>query len=532
MCGICGKIYFDPSRAVDPGLIRRMTDVLGHRGPDDSGIFTAGGAGLGHRRLSIIDLSAAGRQPMENEDGTLRIVFNGEIYNYRELRPGLEARGHRFVSQTDTEVVLHLFEELGAGCVEHLRGMFALAIWNSRTRELFLARDRAGKKPLSYAVVDGSLIFASELKSLILDPALRPEVDPVAVHEYLTYQYVPGPRTIYAGVCKLPPAHTLTMRDGRVTISRYWRLSYQNQLRLPRTEDYCERLREVFTEAVKIRLRSDVPLGAFLSGGVDSSATVAVMAGLLDRPVKTFSIGFDEKDFNELEYAGDVARRFGNCCRHERTRLAGRQEFDPQAVLTRRRCAKGWRPAARFNLQQAMRPLGLWADEQLQQQEPGVGALQRADGDLPVFAFQPAQLGRDGEDVLVLGAWVIAQAQGEVGNPGVFQRAQLALEGRPDAAGVFDVQDGALAGRSEQVEKVLIPVVANAQSRNANVRVGRRSGGQQAGIRVAIGVPIGEEEQMIDLPVRIDAPNLVEAGRQTLVDLCSPAGLQPLQHGA
>ncbi len=310
MCGICGKIYFDPSRAVDPGLIRRMTDVLGHRGPDDSGIFTAGGAGLGHRRLSIIDLSAAGRQPMENEDGTLRIVFNGEIYNYRELRPGLEARGHRFVSQTDTEVVLHLFEELGAGCVEHLRGMFALAIWNSRTRELFLARDRAGKKPLSYAVVDGSLIFASELKSLILDPALRPEVDPVAVHEYLTYQYVPGPRTIYAGVCKLPPAHTLTMRDGRVTISRYWRLSYQNQLRLPRTEDYCERLREVFTEAVKIRLRSDVPLGAFLSGGVDSSATVAVMAGLLDRPVKTFSIGFDEKDFNELEYAGDVARRF------------------------------------------------------------------------------------------------------------------------------------------------------------------------------------------------------------------------------
>jgi len=311
MCGICGKIYFDSARTVDPGLIREMTDVLRHRGPDDSAVFTAGNVGLGHRRLSIIDLTAAGRQPMENEDGSLHIVLNGEIYNYRELRPGLEARGHIFKSRTDTEVVLHLYEEHGADCVEQLRGMFAFAIWDGRRRELFLARDRAGKKPLSYAIADGGIIFASELKSLLKDPALQPGVDPVALHHYLTYQYVPGPQTIYKGVHKLPPAHTLRMRDGDIKIERYWNLSYKNQLRLPRVEDYCERLREVFTEAVKIRLRSDVPLGAFLSGGVDSSATVAVMAGLLDRPVKTFSIGFDEKDFDELAWAAVVARRYG-----------------------------------------------------------------------------------------------------------------------------------------------------------------------------------------------------------------------------
>lgn len=311
MCGICGKMYFDPGRAVDPALIRDMTEVLRHRGPDDSGVFTDGNAGLGHRRLSIIDLSRAGRQPMANEDGSLQIVLNGEIYNYRELRPGLEARGHVFRSRTDTETVLHLYEELGPACVSQLRGMFAFAVWDSRRQELFLARDRAGKKPLSYALVDGGIIFASELKSLLKDPALRPEVDPEALHNFLTYQYVPGPQTIFAGVRKLPPAHTLLVRNGGVTIERYWRLSYRDKLRLPSEEAYCERLREVFTEAVNIRLRSDVPLGAFLSGGVDSSATVAVMAGLLDRPVKTFSIGFEEKDFDELAWAAQVARRYG-----------------------------------------------------------------------------------------------------------------------------------------------------------------------------------------------------------------------------
>ncbi|MCX5901284.1 MAG: asparagine synthase (glutamine-hydrolyzing) [Proteobacteria bacterium] len=311
MCGICGKIYFDSYRPVDERLIRQMTDVLQHRGPDDSGVFVSGSIGLGHRRLSIIDLSAAGRQPMANEDGSLQIVLNGEIYNYKELRPELEAQGHIFSSQTDTEVVVHLYEQEGPACVQRLRGMFAFAVWDARRQELFLARDRVGKKPLSYAIVDGSLIFASELKSLLKDPALASEVDPVALHHYLTYQYVPGPQTIFKGVHKLPPAHTLLLRNGNIKIQRYWQLSYTDQLQLPQLEDYCDQLRHVFTEAVKIRLRSDVPLGAFLSGGVDSSATVAVMAQLLDRPVKTFSIGFDDKDFDELQYAGMVARQYG-----------------------------------------------------------------------------------------------------------------------------------------------------------------------------------------------------------------------------
>jgi len=311
MCGICGKIYFDHHRTVDERLLRQMTDVLQHRGPDDSGVFVSGSVGLGHRRLSIIDLSAAGHQPMANEDGALQIVLNGEIYNYKELRPGLEAQGHVFSSQTDTEVILHLYEQEGPACVQRLRGMFAFAVWDSRRQELFLARDRAGKKPLSWAIVDGSLIFASELKSLLKDPALRSEVDPVALHHYLTYQYVPGPQTIFKGVHKLPPAHTLLLRNGDVKIECYWKLSYKDKLQLPKLEDYCDQLRDVFTEAVKIRLRSDVPLGAFLSGGVDSSAAVAIMAQLLDRPVKTFSIGFEEKDFDELEYARMVASRYG-----------------------------------------------------------------------------------------------------------------------------------------------------------------------------------------------------------------------------
>ena len=311
MCGICGKIYFDHRRTVDERLLRQMTDVLQHRGPDDSGVFVSGSVGLGHRRLSIIDLSAAGHQPMANEDGSLQIVLNGEIYNYKELRPELEARGHVFSSQTDTEVILHLYEQEGPACVQRLRGMFAFAVWDARRQELFLARDRAGKKPLSWAIVDGSLIFASELKSLLKDPALASEVDPVALHHYLTYQYVPGPQTIFKGVHKLPPAHTLLLRNGDIKIERYWKLSYKDKLQLPKLEDYCDQLRHVFTEAVKIRLRSDVPLGAFLSGGVDSSATVAIMAQLLDRPVKTFSIGFEDKDFDELAYARMVGSQYG-----------------------------------------------------------------------------------------------------------------------------------------------------------------------------------------------------------------------------
>ncbi|MEI6125436.1 MAG: asparagine synthase (glutamine-hydrolyzing), partial [Pseudomonadota bacterium] len=310
MCGICGKIYFDASKKIDRQLIDRMTAALQHRGPDDRGVHVQGHVGLGHQRLSIIDLSPAGHQPMTSEDGSVVIVFNGEIYNFEELRAELEAKGHRFTSHTDTEVIIHLYEEEGTACVGRLRGMFAFALWDSGRQQLFMARDRVGKKPLVYAVAEGALLFASEIKSLLKDPSVRTEVNPEALHHYLTYQYVPGPMTIFQGIQKLAPGHTLVMRSGTITLQQYWNLSYADKLQLPSLRDYTERLLDVFSEAVKIRLRSDVPLGAFLSGGIDSSAIVAVMSRLVNRPVKTFSIGFEESEYNELPYAGMVARLY------------------------------------------------------------------------------------------------------------------------------------------------------------------------------------------------------------------------------
>jgi len=310
MCGICGKIHFDKTRNADPVLIRKMTAVLNHRGPDDSGIYTENNIGLGHQRLSIIDLSAAGHQPMANEDNSIQIVFNGEIYNFNELRIDLEKKGHIFRSHTDTEAIIHLYEEEGTDCVKSLRGMFAFAIWDSNREMLFLSRDRAGKKPLSYTTADNSLIFASEIKSLLQDPQVTPEVENEALHHYLTYQYVPGPLTIFKNIKKLPPAHSLILKNGNITLERYWNLSYAKDPDCKNLDSCCEKLMHVFTDAVKTRLRSDVPLGAFLSGGIDSSATVAVMSKLLNRPVKTFTIGFEESDYNELPYAKRIAEKY------------------------------------------------------------------------------------------------------------------------------------------------------------------------------------------------------------------------------
>ena len=310
MCGICGKIYFDAERRVDRSLVARMAAVLEHRGPDDHGIYVAGPVGLGHQRLSVIDTTTAGHQPMSNEDGSIWIVFNGEVYNFAELRVELEKKGHRFFSHTDTETILHLYEEEDISCLQKLRGMFAFAIWDNRKQRLFLARDRVGKKPLVYTVSDGALVFASEIKSLLQDPSIPAQVDCEALHHYLTYQYVPNPWTMFREMHKLPPAHYLTVEHGTITIKPYWYLSFAKNLQLPRTQDYTERFMDVFTEAVKIRLRSDVPLGAFLSGGLDSSATVAVMSQLSNRPVKTFSIGFDEPEYNETNYAALVAKKF------------------------------------------------------------------------------------------------------------------------------------------------------------------------------------------------------------------------------
>ncbi len=320
MCGICGKISFNNHEPIGEKLIHSMADVLRHRGPDDSGIYISRlsdihndksqvQVGLGHRRLSIIDLSQAGHQPMSNEDKSIWIVYNGEIYNFQDLRKNLEEKGHIFTSQSDTEVIIHLYEDMGIDCVKELRGMFAFAIWDGNKQRLFLARDRIGKKPLNYIVKNGNLIFASEIKSILQDPLINKEVDAEALDLYLTYGYVPAPQTIFSGIKKLPPAHILIWERGEVRIDRYWQLSYKNKLKATE-EEYGQKLLEVLIEATKIRLISDVPLGVFLSGGIDSSAVVALMSRLSNQPIKTFSIGFQEESFNELKYARIVAKLF------------------------------------------------------------------------------------------------------------------------------------------------------------------------------------------------------------------------------
>ena len=320
MCGIAGLLYFDPQRAVDAGLLDRMTDVLAHRGPDGRGTHRDGPLGLGHRRLAIIDLSPDGAQPMTNEDGTVWVALNGEIYNFQELRPQLEAKGHRFSSKSDTEVLVHGWEEWGERLVDRLRGMFAFAVWDARARRLFLARDRFGKKPLFYRLSEDGLWFGSEAKAILQDPAVPRVPDRLALHEYLTYGYVPGPRSAFEGIKKLPPAHTLTVeQDGRHRLAAYWALQLapkheglgSSEADLRRAG---ERVSELLDEATRLRMISDVPLGAFLSGGVDSSAVVAAMCRQSPRGaagVRTFAIGFQEPEFDESGWAERVARHLG-----------------------------------------------------------------------------------------------------------------------------------------------------------------------------------------------------------------------------
>jgi asparagine synthase (glutamine-hydrolysing) len=299
----------------------RMRDVITHRGPDDSGLLLDGAVGLGHRRLSIVDVSA-GHQPMTNEDDSLHIVFNGEIYNHAELRPTLEERGHRYRTHCDTETILHLYEEHGARAVEHLRGMFAFAIWDQRRRELFIARDRLGVKPLYYVHrADGSLFFASEIKALLAARGVRPEINYAALPDYLANHGTSGDETLYAGIKRLAPGHTLLWHeDGRIEIEQYWDISFAghapgDNASSPdagrRTDDdYIAEWSELFRQSVKMRLMADVPLGMFLSGGIDSSAIAAVMSGMVSDPIKTFSVAFKEREANELEYARLVARTF------------------------------------------------------------------------------------------------------------------------------------------------------------------------------------------------------------------------------
>jgi asparagine synthase (glutamine-hydrolysing) len=309
MCGISGVVYRDPAHPVDRELLRRVTSVLSHRGPDADGFFWGPGAGLGHRRLSIIDLST-GDQPIYNEDRSKVVVFNGEIYNFQELRTDLVQRGHRFTTSSDTEVLLHGWEEYGDGFVARLRGMFAFALWDLRARRLLLARDRVGKKPLYYTQDGERLLFGSELKALITDPSVKRALSVEALDDYLTFGAVPAPRTIYQNVQQVPPAHYLVWEGGRTRTVEYWDVAYRD---LPaRSEDEClEQFDSIFTEAVRLRLISDVPLGAFLSGGVDSTAVVATMASLLDRPVATTTVTFGERAFNEAPHARTVADTLG-----------------------------------------------------------------------------------------------------------------------------------------------------------------------------------------------------------------------------
>lgn len=311
MCGICGFAGRRGGRDEALGLLKAMASRVIHRGPDDEGYFASGdgSVGLGHRRLSIIDLSG-GKQPMTNEDGTVTVVYNGEIYNFAELKKDLEARGHRFTTHCDTEVVVHMYEEKGPDCVDSFRGMFAFAIWDERAKRLFFARDRLGVKPFYYRAAGGAFSFASEIKSILADKGVPRRVDAAALDRYLTYQYVPHPMTMFEGISKLPPAHRGIWENGRLTIERYWLPRFDEEV--PGTfEEYLEKTRSMLAEATRMRLMSDVPLGAFLSGGIDSSITVALMAEASARPVKTFTIGFKEKKFNETNYARLVAERYG-----------------------------------------------------------------------------------------------------------------------------------------------------------------------------------------------------------------------------
>ena len=316
MCGIAGILDFK-GNIIDSSLLKAMCDAMIHRGPDDEGIYinevnsegSGARVGLGHRRLSIIDLSSAGHQPMSNEDGKIWIVLNGEIYNFQELRKELEGKGHIFKSRTDTEVVLHLYEDKGEECVKDLRGMFAFAIWDKSKEKLMLARDRIGKKPLLYSFVNEKLIFASEFRALLKHPDVNREIDYEAMHHYLTYLCIPAPLTAFKKIRKLPAAHVLIWQNGKVRIQNYWELDFSKKIKINESEVSCEILR-LLKESVRARLVSDVPLGVLLSGGIDSACVTALMSQLQSNNIHTFSAGFKDSQFNELPLAKFTANYF------------------------------------------------------------------------------------------------------------------------------------------------------------------------------------------------------------------------------
>jgi asparagine synthase (glutamine-hydrolysing) len=316
VCGICGKLALDREARVSPELLKSMADTIYHRGPDDEGFYLSGPVGLGFRRLSIIDLNT-GHQPISNEDGTVWIVFNGEIYNYQELRKFLLSKGHTFKSQTDTEVIVHLYEEFGEACVEKLRGMFGFAIWDERQKSLFLARDRVGIKPLYYWLSDKALVFGSEIKAILADPEVKAEVDPRLIDRFLSFYYVPGEETLLKNVRKLAPGSTMLVKNGKASIKQYWDLHFApSEISLEQAE---KQLIELFDECVRTHMIADVPVGFLLSGGVDSTAMLGFAVGKTDRPLSSFTLGFSDAGVvDERPYAQLAAKRY-NANHHEMT---------------------------------------------------------------------------------------------------------------------------------------------------------------------------------------------------------------------
>jgi asparagine synthase (glutamine-hydrolysing) len=322
MCGICGKLNFDSQAGVAPALVSAMADAMPHRGPDDDGYYISGQVGLGFRRLSIIDLSG-GHQPLSNEDGTLWTVFNGEIYNYQELRDYLVTKGHVFKTRSDTEVIVHLYEELGEISVERLRGMFAFGIWDDRRKSLFVARDRVGIKPLYYSMSATSFVFASEIKALLADPAIQAEVRPAMIDRFLTFDYLPGEETLFRNIYKLPPGFSMTIRNGKAQRRQYWDLHFR-----PSSITFRQaksQLIDILEESVGLHMMSDVPVGFLLSGGIDSTAMLGFAVGKTDHPVSTYTIGFSDSEVpDERPYAKLAARHYGST-HHEIT--IGAREF-------------------------------------------------------------------------------------------------------------------------------------------------------------------------------------------------------------
>ncbi len=329
MCGICGKLNFNRDSNVSPALVKSMADTIEHRGPDDDGYYVSGQIGLGFRRLSIIDLTT-GHQPISNEDGSVWIVFNGEIYNYQELRESLLAKGHRFTTHTDTEVIVHLYEELGAACVEQLRGMFGFAIWDVRNETLFLARDRVGIKPLYYSVSGNAIWFASEIKAILADPEVTRELAPEMIDRFLTFKYLPGNETLLRNVQKLAPGCCMTVKNGRTTIQQYWDLKVSpSNLSLQDAEVELARLLE---ETVAQHMISDVPVGFLLSGGVDSTAMLSIASGKTQRQTHSFTVGFDGGVVDERPFARLAAKKFGTT--HHEITISSKEfeDFLPQYI--------------------------------------------------------------------------------------------------------------------------------------------------------------------------------------------------------